>query len=246
MPVDIPAERGESAMNNALPDTCAIILAAGSATRMNGTDKCNAQLGGMTVLERSVSAFAGCDSVAEIIVALPAGREEIGTQRLKELSNGKPLKTVTGGATRQKSVENAVRASDVKYACIAVHDAARPLVRREDIERVIADARVFRAATLGVPVKDTLKIVEGGLIVDTPPRSTLYITQTPQAFLRRTLLEGLDFAREHELDFTDDSQLAEAIGIKVCMSIGSYTNIKITTPEDIAIAGAILGMEGES
>ena len=225
----------------AKPDTCAVILAAGSASRMRGTDKRHASLGSMTVLEMSVAAMAACESVGEIVVAVRAGEEEALQTRLSGFTNGKPLKTVAGGDTRQKSVENAVRASSTDFPYLAMHDGARPLVTVEDAERTIADARVFGAAVLGVAVKDTIKIVEGGLVTDTPPRSTLYITQTPQVFRRRIYLEGLDFALEHNLDFTDDCQLVEAVGVKVCMTTGSYTNIKITTPEDIAIAVAILG-----
>lgn len=93
---------------------------------------------------------------------------------------------------------------------------------------------------MGVPVKDTIKIVHDGLIEDTPHRPSLYITQTPQVFKRRLYFEGVDFALEHELDFTDDCQLMEAIGVKVCMTTGDYKNIKITTPEDIKIAQLLL------
>lgn len=226
------------------PDTCAVILAAGSAVRMRGTDKQKALLGSMSVLEMSVSAFANCGSVGEIIVAVKPGEEDSVREALLPLAKGKPLKTATGGDTRQKSAENAVRVSDLQYAYLAMHDGARPLVQPEDIEKTIADARVFGAAVLGVPVKDTIKIAEGGLVTDTLPRQNLYITQTPQVFRRRLYLEGLDFALEHGLDFTDDCQLAETMGAKVYMTIGSYTNIKITTPEDIAVARAIFSFEG--
>jgi 2-C-methyl-D-erythritol 4-phosphate cytidylyltransferase len=125
---------------------------------------------------------------------------------------------------------------------VAIHDGARPLVKPEHIESVIKDAGVFGGATLGVPVKDTIKVVDDGLITDTPHRASLYITQTPQVFKRRLYFEGIDFALEHELDFTDDCQLVEAIGGKVYMTIGDYTNIKITTPEDIRIAETLLNM----
>ena len=123
---------------------------------------------------------------------------------------------------------------------IAVHDGARPLVNPAHIEKTIKDASVFGGTVLGVPVKDTIKIVHDGLIEDTPHRPSLYITQTPQVFKRRLYFEGVDFALEHELDFTDDCQLMEAIGVKVCMTTGDYKNIKITTPEDIKIAQLLL------
>ena len=123
---------------------------------------------------------------------------------------------------------------------VAIHDGARPLVKPEFIETAIKDARVFGGAALGVPVKDTIKLVEDGLIVDTPQRSKLYITQTPQVFKRHVYFEGIDFSLEHDLDFTDDCQLVEALGHKVYMTLSDYTNIKITTPEDIEIAEVLL------
>ena len=123
---------------------------------------------------------------------------------------------------------------------IAIHDGARPLVKPEHITKVIRDAAVFGAATLGVPVKDTIKVVDDGLITDTPHRPSLWITQTPQVFRKRLYFEAVDFAEEHGLDFTDDCQLVEAIGGKVYMTVGDYTNIKITTPEDRAIAEVLL------
>ena len=169
------------------------------------------------------------------VVHHPAIREEAdkaGITKLKECT--------TGGATRQESVINGIRCISKGIQLVAIHDGARPLVKPEHIEKVIKDASVFGGATLGVPVKDTIKTVDGGLIIDTPPRSSLYITQTPQIFKRDLYFEGVDFALEHGLDFTDDCQLVEAIGGKVAMTVGDYTNIKITTPEDIKLAEVLL------
>lgn len=123
---------------------------------------------------------------------------------------------------------------------LAIHDGARPLVLPAQIAQVIQDASVFGGATLGVPVKDTIKVVNDNLIVDTPYRPHLYITQTPQVFKRQLYFEAVTFAREHGLDFTDDCQLVEAINHKIYMTTGDYTNLKITTPEDIAIAEILL------
>ena len=147
---------------------------------------------------------------------------------------------VPGGATRQESVLNGVRAASKETKLFAIHDGARPLVKPEHIAAVIHDAEVFGGATLGVPVKDTIKVVNDGLIVDTPYRPNLYSTQTPQVFQKRIYFEAVDFALEHHLDFTDDCQLAEAINCKVYMTVGDYTNLKITTPEDIFIARMLL------
>jgi 2-C-methyl-D-erythritol 4-phosphate cytidylyltransferase len=187
-----------------------------------------------------MSAFQQCESVDEIIIVarsqdipeIKAEAQRIGITKLSACT--------TGGDTRQKSVINGIRCISKESEMVAVHDGARPLVKPEHIEKTIRDARVFGGATLGVPVKDTIKMVDDGLITDTPPRKNLYITQTPQVFKRNLYFEGIDFALEHNLDFTDDCQLVEAIGGKVYMTTGDYTNIKITTPEDIKLAETLM------
>lgn len=220
--------------------TSAVIVCAGNSTRMGGVNKILLPLGERKVIGVTMQAFQQCDSITEIIIVareddIPAIQEEAKAAGISKLSA-----CTTGGATRQESVINGIRKISKEAELIAVHDGARPLVKPEHIEKVIKDASVFGGATLGVPVKDTIKTVDGGLIVDTPPRSSLYITQTPQIFKRNLYFEGIDFALEHSLDFTDDCQLVEAIGGKVAMTVGDYTNIKITTPEDIAIAEVLL------
>ncbi|MBE6864903.1 MAG: 2-C-methyl-D-erythritol 4-phosphate cytidylyltransferase [Ruminococcus flavefaciens] len=221
-------------------NTSVVIVCAGNSTRMGGVNKILLPLGERLVIGVTMQAFQKCESVGEIIIVaresdIPAIREEAdkaGITKLKECT--------TGGATRQESVINGIRCISKGVQLVAVHDGARPLVKPEHIEKVIKDASVFGGATLGVPVKDTIKTVDGGLIIDTPPRSSLYITQTPQIFKRDLYFEGVDFALEHGLDFTDDCQLVEAIGGKVAMTVGDYTNIKITTPEDIKLAEVLL------
>ena len=139
---------------------------------------------------------------------------------------------------------NALKLVSKDTELIAVHDAARPLVDPEVIRVCINDAWIYGGAVLGVPVKDTIKHVEGGMIYDTPDRSKLYITQTPQIFKKKHYFEGVNFAVEHDLDFTDDCQLVEAVGVKINMTLSDYKNIKITTPEDMAIAEAIMNQQG--
>lgn len=225
-------------------DTSVIIVSAGSSTRMQGQNKQLALIDGIPVVVRSMMAFEKCESVAEIIAVTRA--EDIETiQQLAEKYNITKLSCVVpGGKTRQKSVLNGVGKISENTKYIAVHDGARPLVTPENIEKTISDARVFSGAVLGVPVKDTIKVVSGGLITDTPPRSSLYITQTPQVFKRSVYFRAVEFCSRNHLDFTDDCQMAEAIGVKVCMTTGDYKNIKITTPEDIAVAEAILSSQG--
>ena len=220
--------------------TSVVIVCAGNSTRMGGVNKILLPLGERKVIGVTMQAFQSCESVYEIIIVareddIPAIQAEAEAAGITKLAA-----CTTGGATRQESVINGIRKISKETELVAVHDGARPLVKPEHIERAIKDASVFGGATLGVPVKDTIKTVDGGLIIDTPPRSSLYITQTPQIFKRNLYFEGIDFALEHGLDFTDDCQLVEAIGGKVAMTVGDYTNIKITTPEDIDIAEVLL------
>lgn len=217
-------------------DTSVIIVCAGNSTRMQGVNKILLPLGDKLVIGVTMSAFQKCESVKEIVIVareqdipeIKSEAERIGITKLTSCT--------TGGITRQESVIKGVRCISKETDMIAIHDGARPLVKPEHIEKAIKDARIFGGSTLGVPVKDTIKSVDDGIITDTPPRSSLYITQTPQIFKRILYYEGIDFALEHKLDFTDDCQLVEAIGGKVYMTTGDYTNIKITTPEDIKIA----------
>lgn len=225
-------------------NTSAIIVCAGNSSRMGGVNKILLPLGERLVIGVTMQAFQQCESIKEIIVAaresdIPAIRAEAEAAGITKLTA-----CTVGGETRQKSVIKGVRCASADTELIAVHDGARPLVRPEHIEKTIRDAGVFGGAALGVPVKDTIKMVEDGLITDTPPRKLLYITQTPQVFKRRLYFEGIDFALEHSLDFTDDCQLVEAIGGKIAMTTGDYTNIKITTPEDIRLAEVLLNMRG--
>lgn len=223
--------------------TSVVIVCAGNSTRMGGVNKILLPLGERRVIGVTMQAFEKCESVAEIVIVareadIPEIKAEAEAAGIKKLAA-----CTTGGATRQESVINGIKKISRDTELVAVHDGARPLVKPEHIERVIRDASVFGGATLGVPVKDTIKTVEDGLITDTPPRELLYITQTPQIFKRSLYFEGIDFALEHGLDFTDDCQLVEAIGGKVAMTVGDYTNIKITTPEDIRLAEVLLGMQ---
>lgn len=207
---------------------------------MGGVNKILLPLGDRLVIGVTMLAFQNCESISEIVIVareqdIPAIKAEAEAAGITKL-----VACTIGGATRQESVINGIKCISKGTELVAIHDGARPLVKPEHIERVVKDASVFGGATLGVPVKDTIKTVEDGLITDTPPRKFLYITQTPQIFRRSLYFEGVDFALEHGLDFTDDCQLVEAIGGKVAMTVGDYTNIKITTPEDIRLAEVLM------
>lgn len=217
-----------------------IIACAGSFSRMNGINKQLVELDGIPVAVHSMLAFEQVDEVSEIIVSARECDVDNYRQLAEKYGVTKLKAVVSGGETRQQSVFNAYKEVSRETRYVAVHDGARPLVSVDSIKRCIKDASVFGGAVLGVPVKDTIKNVDGGLITDTPDRSKLYITQTPQIFRKDIYVKGINFANDHGLEFTDDCQLAEAVGAKIAMTLSDYSNIKITTPEDIALAEILL------
>ncbi len=216
----------------------AIIACAGNSARMNGVNKQLWELDCIPVCIRSMLAFEGIEQVSEIIIS--AREQDIPViEKFAENYNITKFKcAVKGGETRQQSVFSAFMDKFTRF--IAVHDGARPLVDPEHIKKCIKDASVFGGAVLGVPVKDTVKLVDGGMIADTLDRRKLYSIQTPQIFRRDIYVKGINFARDNELDFTDDCQLAEAVGAKINLTLSDYRNIKITTPEDLAVAEVLL------
>lgn len=219
----------------------AIILGAGNGTRMKSEkSKLLLEIGSKTVIERSVEAFLSVSDIDEIIVVARAQDIDI----YSELLTDERISFVIGGATRQQSVKNAVETVDDAHLII-IHDGARPLIKCEDIEKTIRAAEEFSAAAVGVFVKDTIKIVDKqGFVESTPERSTLFAVQTPQIFDFDLYKSAMQKADEQGLDFTDDCQLVELCGGKVKMVEGSYSNIKITTPDDIALAENLLKNEG--
>ena len=222
-------------------DTSVIIVCAGNSTRMGGVNKILLPLGNSCVIGHTMKAFENSESVAEIIIVA----RECDHEKIKEVAKKENITKfagiTTGGKVRQESVKNGLKLISKDTDIIAIHDGARPLVSPENIEKTIKDARVFGGSTLGVRVKDTIKVVEDDLIVDTPYRPSLFICQTPQVFKRKIYFDAVAFASEHNIEnLTDDCQLAEAIGQKIFMTEGDYKNIKITTPEDIKIAEVLL------
>lgn len=224
-------------------DAAAVLVCAGNATRMGGIHKILHPLGDTTVLHEVLRRFSACGSIAQIVIV--CRQQEIAEfeQAIDALSMPVPVCVTAGGETRQQSVKNGFAALMTDALYVAIHDGARPLVLPEDIERVIEDARISGAATLGVPVKDTVKVVQNGIIEDTPERSSLWLTQTPQVFRRTLYAQAAALAQQQGHDYTDDCQLMEALGVPVTMTNGSYSNIKLTTPEDFAIAEALLARQ---
>jgi 2-C-methyl-D-erythritol 4-phosphate cytidylyltransferase len=215
----------------------AIILGAGNGTRMK-TEKSKLLLDimGSTVIERSVNAFLEISDIDDVIVTV---REE-DIEEFSNLLTDDRVTFVIGGSTRQESVKLAVETID-EAELIIIHDGARPLINTQDIENTIRAAKEYNAAAVGVPVKDTIKIIDDDkFVVQTPDRSKLFAVQTPQIFNFDLYKEAINKAEKKGKDFTDDCQLIEYAGGKVKMVEGSYDNIKITTPDDIALAENIL------
>ena len=220
----------------------AVILGAGNGTRM-GIDKSKMllEIGGKTVIERSVAAFSDMPEVDEIIVVC----RECDVEAFSQLITDEDVTFVIGGETRQQSVMNAVETID-ECDYIIIHDGARPLVTQKAIINTLDKAQESRAAATGVTVKDTIKVVDDDLaIVDTPDRSKLISIQTPQIFDFSLYKEALKKAKEDNRDYTDDCQLVENLGTRVYAVQGDYDNIKITTKSDIPLAENILKMRGE-
>ena len=213
----------------------AVLVAAGSSTRM-GFDKLSFDLGGETVLERSVRAFDECPEVDELVIVTGASSEN--AQRAAARCK-KPVRLVKGGSTRAESARSGVAAAHGRL--VAVHDAARPFVSQSVIADTIAAAARCGAAAPAVPVKDTIKTVaEDGAVTGTPDRSTLRAVQTPQVFEADLLKAALQSALENEIPVTDDCSAVERLGKRVYLVEGDEENLKITTPVDLILAEAIL------
>lgn len=217
----------------------AIVVAAGNATRMEGIDKQLVPLGDSPVLLHSIRLFNQMEEVCETVVVTRLDLIEILKPLVLAMRLQKAVRFVVGGATRQESVLAGIAACQ-EQGLVAIHDGARPLLSQADARKVFADAEKHRAATLGVPVKDTIKLLRAdGFIQETPPRELLYQIQTPQVFDCTLYLDAVAAAKQSGKDYTDDCQLVEAIGIPVYVTKGSYQNMKITTPEDLILAEAL-------
>lgn len=220
----------------------AIIVAAGGSVRMGIADsKQFIPLLGRPAIEYTLRAFEKCHFIKEIVVVCrEQDKERI---RLIADENGfsKVSSLVEGGASRAESVRNGIKAASSKAKYFAIHDGARPLITVEEIERVIEAAFETGAATLGIPVKDTIKIVDGyNKIESTPLRSQLRDVHTPQVFERELYQFALENAGDNMINFTDDCSLIEHMGGEVEVVKGNEENIKLTTPIDVVIAESIL------
>lgn len=221
----------------------AIILAAGRGTRMNQSiNKMYLNLKGKPLIAHTLEAFYSLDIIKGIALVVSPGEEDMIREKVLDIyPPKKPIKLVHGGAERQHSVYNGLKSLPVDTQLVAIHDGARPLITPKVIERSFEVAKKWEAAVAGMPVKDTIKVVDShGRVKETPDRSYLWLVQTPQTFSYSLIIEAHNRAIEDNFLATDDSTLVERLGRDVYMIEGGYENLKVTTPEDIAVAEEIL------
>lgn len=217
----------------------AVIVAAGSSRRM-GADKLFLPLAGIPVLVRTLLQFQACDSIDEIIVVTREDKLAEVADYCKRYGITKATKILQGGKERVESSAAGVLEADRHSAYIAISDGARPFVTPALITATVDAAKKYGAAAPAVPVKDTIKVAENGVVTDTPDRSKLFAIQTPQVFSADLIKGALTKAIRDKTPVTDDCSAVEAMGYPVHLVDGSYRNIKITTQEDMIISQAYL------
>ena len=216
----------------------AVIVAAGTASRMGGIDKVMAELEGEPMILRTVRTFQTCEAIREIVIVT---REDL-ILPIMHLCAGldKVKAVVVGGSSRQESVERGLNALSNKVKLVAVQDGARPLITHAVIDRTVRAAHSYGAAAPAIPVKDTIKVVTGGMVKETPDRKTLQAVQTPQVFDLDMLRGALKKAKEDGAEVTDDCSAVERLGMSIKIVEGDERNIKVTTPMDLKIAKLLL------
>lgn len=225
-----------------MSDVEVILVAGGSGRRFGGAvPKQFQMLGRRPMLAVAASRFVDVPGVARLIVVAAHHEHERCARMLETIAL--PIRFASAGAERQLSVASGIAALDPRSAIVAVHDAARPLVRPADVGACIAAARASGAAILATPVPDTVKRVRDGRIVATVPRGDLWLAQTPQVFAADLLRRAHAHAPRDEVS-TDDAALVERLGVEVTIVPGHPSNRKITTPEDLAWAESMLAASG--
>ena len=224
-----------------LQDCGAVIVAAGTASRMGGIDKVMAPLKGEPMLVHTVRAFQNSEVIREIVIVT---RQDL-VEPVTELCSGfSKVKTVAvGGSSRTESVQNGLNALSKGMKLAAIHDGARPLISARVIERTVRAANSYGAAAPAIAVKDTIKQVQGGVVTQTPDRSLLRAVQTPQVFDVDILRGGLKKVRDSKLEVTDDCSAVERMGMSVKIVEGDERNMKITTPMDLKVAQLLMEEE---
>jgi len=224
----------------------ALVLAAGEGRRLRATlteapPKALVMLAGMSLLARSLAVLAAVREIERLVPVLPPASFDAWPRVRAELADvSKVAAPVPGGALRQDSVRAGLAALPAELTHVAVHDAARPLVRAADVSRVVAAGVSHGAALLAVPAADTIHRVVGGRIAETPPREECFVAQTPQVFRVDWLREALAKAAADGSVGSDDAALVARLGVAVHVVPGDASNLKITTAADLALAEALL------
>lgn len=223
---------------------CSVVIVAAGRGRRMGSDmnKQYLQLNGKEVLAHTIEQFERCSTIDEIIIVTGKDEIEYCTQHIwKKYGFSKIKDIVAGGKQRQDSVYNGLLKVSKQTQIVLIHDGARPLVKVEQIKESIKVAVEVGACVVGVPIKDTIKICDNNqFVIQTPLRNTLWVVQTPQAFRYDWIMRAHQEGLKNNLVVTDDAMMIEALGYPVKIIEGRYDNIKITTPEDLAIAKSIM------
>jgi 2-C-methyl-D-erythritol 4-phosphate cytidylyltransferase len=217
-----------------------IIVAGGSSQRM-GFDKLFAVIAGEPVIAHTIRAFERAASISEIVVVAREQRHD----EIRKISSGAEFKKirwiVAGGERRQDSVRAGLECVDREAKYVAVHDAARPLITPEQIERAFSQCRIHRAAALAQPVNDTLKRTDGDLlVVGSVDRHQLYAMQTPQIFERKLIEEAYKAVYAENILVTDEVSAVERLGHKIALVLNDDFNLKVTYPRDLPVADFIV------
>lgn len=222
-----------------------IVLAAGAGRRMAYKEnKIFIPLGRYSIIQRTLQNVAKLEGLKEIILVVADGEQDYMAEHIKVLELTVPIQIVLGGAERQDSVACGLKAFDESTDIVLVHDGARPLASTEMFSAVAEAANIYGAATVGVPATDTIKRVDAEhAVIETLKRSELYQIQTPQGFQKELFTEAHEKAHDSNYLGTDDVSLVEYLGKPVHIVEGDYCNIKVTTPNDIAVAKRYLGIE---
>jgi 2-C-methyl-D-erythritol 4-phosphate cytidylyltransferase len=224
-----------------------IIPAAGSGKRMGGIKKPYLDLAGRPILAHTLMVFQRCSLVDRILVVAAEGDEQMCLQDvITPYSIDKADQVVAGGKTRQESVFNGLQNLTSDTDMVIIHDCVRPFVTEAMIKSTLESAMEWGAATVAVPIKDTIKEADHeNFVLKTLNRQRIWAIQTPQAFRYDLLLQAHLYARENHIHVTDDASLIEQSGMgKVKLVMGAYENMKLTTPDDMEIARAILELKG--
>ena len=216
----------------------AVIVAAGTASRMGGIDKVMAPLSNDPLIVHSVRTFQTCDAIKEIVIVTRSDLLVPIADMCHQFDKVRAV--IVGGNSRPESVKRGLGALSDKVKLVAIHDGARPLISWQVIDRTVRCANSYGSAAPAVPVKDTIKVVRGGIVESTPDRSTLRAVQTPQVFDLDLLKCALAKAEADDVAITDDCSAVELLGMSVRMVEGEERNLKVTTPLDLKIAELLL------